>query len=1049
MARIALTAGAGIAGAFLLPGVGFWAGLAIGSSAGSVVSDLLFRPRVPGEQPIQGLQVSSSANGAPIPFGYGRMRYAGQIIWSAGIDTHTTEGDNDGFGTGSTTAFTYSSSFAAAFGEGPATIERIWADTKLIYKGGQPFGFFDWWDPATPYQADDLVSYTVGSEANIYKARVANQGQFPTNLAYWTIDDTAEYSDSPMYMPGQQVSRRPGGNSALPGLIYAALRPTQDDDPESSPDDWAPISAYYGSPTVYPGDEAQMPDPLIQAHQGIANVSAHRGLCYAVWEDFPLANFANRLPNIRAEISFEIQTLPEAIEDICERSGLVVMTQVDVSELSNNITPTREFHGFLVERPQQAAELLRALNLAYFLDTCESDGVLRWVPRAGAEYIQSASVDELFGSGGPASDTLLPFPAENTEGNLILALLRGDQAPGITDDADDDFTELFHLTGHFSGYVAVAKPFDGVRTVTSDRNGFVITHTNLHIFEIASSPAPAVVTNSGTGGTASIADAAGCTTLTVQLGASAAWQIALLTFNRGFRILFVNVATGDDVDPGGNYVPDGWTEAHTLPWSRTFYQRSPYTIPTDDLGLREDNAQVTEQIMQEQDLPQRVTVLYNEALQNYEQGKQEKTRTSRIVQTKNQRNLQLNLTLTKDQARRIAEVKLISEWIERATYALNLWKARYMLLDPTDVVEFIYQELTFEMRIMANSLGQGFSTQLEGVSTNTRAFLSTVVGGSSDGFVPPELPEAPITLLFLRDIPLIQDGDSSEPGTGFYFALTSAQDTWPGAALYRSSDDSNFTQIGDENSPAGFGYAIDNALGGPASPWTWDDVNELTVYMPEGQLTGTTDLNVLNGANMLLYGDEIIQFANAVNNGDGSFTISRLLRGRRGTEWACGDHVNDEEVIVLDDAQHMGQPLSMLEALRYYRGVTVGQDVSEAASQTFTITGMDLMPYAPVHIEGTRPSDLVITWVRRTRIGGDWLDGVGDVPLSEASELYDVEIMDGVDVVRTFSDLTSPTVTYTVAQQTTDFGSPPATVDVRVYQKSAIVGRGFTGTATL
>ena len=55
------------------------------------------------------------------------------------------------------------------------------------------------------------------------------------------------------------------------------------------------------------------------------------------------------------------------------------------------------------------------------------------------------------------------------------------------------------------------------------------------------------------------------------------------------------------------------------------------------------------------------------------------------------------------------------------------------------------------------------------------------------------------------------------------------------------------------------------------------------------------------------------------------------------------------------------------------------------------------MPYAPVHVTGSRnPSgDLAVAWVRRTRLGGAWRDGTGTVPLGEASEAYEVDILDG------------------------------------------------------
>ena len=47
-----------------------------------------------------------------------------------------------------------------------------------------------------------------------------------------------------------------------------------------------------------------------------------------------------------------------------------------------------------------------------------------------------------------------------------------------------------------------------------------------------------------------------------------------------------------------------------------------------------------------------------------------------------------------------------------------------------------------------------------------------------------------------------------------------------------------------------------------------------------------------------------------------------------------------------------------------------------------------------------RAGDLTLTWVRRTRIGGDSWDGV-EVPLGEDSERYEIDILDGADVMRT------------------------------------------------
>ncbi|MCM2563781.1 phage tail protein [Lutimaribacter sp. EGI FJ00015] len=57
----------------------------------------------------------------------------------------------------------------------------------------------------------------------------------------------------------------------------------------------------------YPGDETQLPDPLIASVEGAGSVPAHRGLCYIVFEDFELADYGNRIPNITAEITWRAQ----------------------------------------------------------------------------------------------------------------------------------------------------------------------------------------------------------------------------------------------------------------------------------------------------------------------------------------------------------------------------------------------------------------------------------------------------------------------------------------------------------------------------------------------------------------------------------------------------------------------------------------------------------------------------------------------------------------------------------------------------------------------
>jgi protein involved in polysaccharide export with SLBB domain len=79
------------------------------------------------------------------------------------------------------------------------------------------------------------------------------------------------------------------------------------------------------------------------------------------------------------------------------------------------------------------------------------------------------------------------------------------------------------------------------------------------------------------------------------------------------------------------------------------------------------------------------------------------------------------------------------------------------------------------------------------------------------------------------------------------------------------------------------------------------------------------------------------------------------------------------------------------------------------------------------------------------------VDLTDSVPLAEETEAYEVDIRNAGDTatLRTFTGLTSPTVTYTAAQQTADGLTPGDPVRVHVFQMSALVGRGRRGVAVV
>ena len=247
---------------------------------------------------------------------------------------------------------------------------------------------------------------------------------------------------------------------------------------------------------------------------------------------------------------------------------------------------------------------------------------------------------------------------------------------------------------------------------------------------------------------------------------------------------------------------------------------------------------------------------------------------------------------------------------------------------------------------------------------------------------------------------------------------------------------------------------VPTAQVGLPSWMVFDDTHSLILNWITGDppVSAPDEITVLNGANAALLGSEIIQFRDVVDLGNNQYQVSHLLRGRLGTEPFMNSHSIGETFVILDNdsVRRATETTTDLNVQRYWKIVGAGLPVFNAPVTPFVNTGVSQKPYQPVHIVGTRDmsDNLTITWVRRTRVGGEWLDWI-DVPLGEVDELYEVDILTGAGTVVRTIDATEETASYTAAQQTTDFGSAQNPVAVNIYQISNVVGRGYPGNALI
>ena len=166
------------------------------------------------------------------------------------------------------------------------------------------------------------------------------------------------------------------------------------------------------------------------------------------------------------------------------------------------------------------------------------------------------------------------------------------------------------------------------------------------------------------------------------------------------------------------------------------------------------------------------------------------------------------------------------------------------------------------------------------------------------------------------------------------------------------------------------------------SPQVVDEQSQVIVQLVDhGQILFNADLEgMVAGANLALIGDELVQFGRAEQIGAGLFRLSRLLRGRRGTEWAAAGHAGGEPFCMIDPARlgSVSLPASAIGASLVATAHGVG-DTAPLPQSGRTISGEAMRPPPPCHLAAARTGpDLAVSWVRRSHRHWAWVDGVGD-----------------------------------------------------------------------
>jgi hypothetical protein len=273
----------------------------------------------------------------------------------------------------------------------------------------------------------------------------------------------------------------------------------------------------------------------------------------------------------------------------------------------------------------------------------------------------------------------------------------------------------------------------------------------------------------------------------------------------------------------------------------------------------------------------------------------------------------------------------------------------------------------------------------------------TIVGDSGSGY-PQEISSNAGADAYIIDIPIIRDNDDLNFAGQFpvylHISPLVPTSTWVGGALYFALNSVDYLEAAANTNEGAVGMAV-NVPNVPQSVLQTDYDNTITMVVREGDsttFTSATEAEVFEGANLCAYGNngrwELIQFQDITDNGNNTFTLSKLNRARRGTDYAVDFHRVGDFIIPLGVSytDMTAFTFSQINLSFNYKGVGFGQDESLVIPKRTTLAGYAALPWVPtiptlVRDRTALTGDITIDWERRSRTSGALVDSVENSPI--------------------------------------------------------------------
>lgn len=372
--------------------------------------------------------------------------------------------------------------------------------------------------------------------------------------------------------------------------------------------------------------------------------------------------------------------------------------------------------------------------------------------------------------------------------------------------------------------------------------------------------------------------------------------------------------------------------------------------------------------------------------------------------------------LADEAAQAVVKRWLVEGSVSRDILSLDLPLSR-IDVQPGSILR--YGETTFRVdRIETAEARRMEASRIEGTIYNLRE-------------IPVDLPawrrieaSLPVSALWL-DIP---STDGYATTSSPYVAV--AARPWPGTvAVWKGQEDADYALLNAMNRPSTIGIT-QTAI--PACQiGLFDRKTTLRVRLETGSLSSASRMAVLGGANLAAIGDgskdnwEIFQFTTASLVAPDTYDLQGFLRGQLGTDglmpqnWPSGSFF----VLLDGDLQPAAVPENLRNVEQDYRIGLASKGPADADSSfhrlSFYFNNLRTYPVCHLRADQKQNGDVELTWIRRTRSGGDDWEPL-DVPLSEEREQYQIRIVGSSGQILRTAITSRPDFVYSLNDQAAD-----------------------------